>query len=67
MLKNCQTMIQQIVKSHLTDKSKQRIENIFIFFSNQNFLESVFRDHKFSVQMDKIVDDVRKLVDEGNL
>ena len=67
MLKNCQSMIQQIVKPHLTDKSKQRIDNIFTFFSNQNFLESVFRDHKYNSQMDKIVNDVRKLVDEGNL
>jgi hypothetical protein len=67
ILKNCQNTIQQIVKQHLTDKSKQRIENIFNFFSNQNFMESVFRDQKYSDTMTKIVEDVRKLVDDGSL
>ena len=67
MLINCQKTIQLVVKNHLTDKSKQRIDNVFNFFSSQNFLESVFRDEKYNAIMNKVVEDVRKLVDEGSL
>jgi hypothetical protein len=67
-LKNCQSLIQNIVKLHLTEKSKQKIENVFNFFSDPHFLESVFASNSsYSTILKSIVDDTRVLVDEGSL
>lgn len=67
-LKNCQSQIQNIVKTHLTDKSKHKIDNVFNFFSDQQFLETVFTPNSpFSSTLKQIVDDARLLVEEGSL
>lgn len=86
LLRHCQSTMQQVVKSHLTDKSKQRIDHVFNFFADKKFLEDVFnssvksggnkincspngKENATSYQclMKSIVEDVRKLVDEGSL
>jgi hypothetical protein len=67
-LKNCQLQIQNIVKLHLTDKNKQKIENVFNFFSDSTFLETVFAPKSpFGSTLKSIVDDARTLVEEGSL
>ena len=77
LLKTCQSLIQVVIRHHLTDKSKARIDHVFNFFSDKKFLEDTFKnatgkastEHslKYKAVMKDIVDDVRKLVDEGNL
>jgi hypothetical protein len=66
---DCKNLIQLIVKFHLTDKSKNKIENIFTFFSDQTFLESIFKNQSNSYKnyLKLIVEDTRKLVEEGSL
>ena len=67
-LKNCHLLIQNIVRTHLTDKSKQKIDSVFSFFSDQNFLETVFAPHSsYTTILKSIVDDARLLVEEGSL
>ena len=67
-LKNCKSIIKNIVKLNLTEKSKQKIENVFNFFSDPLFLETVFASKStYSSVLKSIVDDARLLVDEGSL
>ncbi|CAF0769640.1 unnamed protein product [Brachionus calyciflorus] len=67
LLVSCQASMHSIIKFHLTDKSKNRVDNVFNFFSDITFLEDIFKNHKYSTQMQVIVDDARKLVDDGLL
>jgi len=68
LLKECQALIHLIVKSHLTDKSKTRIESVFDFFSEEAFLGFIFKGTPSSkIIMKAIVDDTRGLVEEGSL
>ena len=84
LLKSCQNTLHLVIKNHLTDKSKGRIDNVFDFFSDRKFLDEVFRNSKVTASdssrkeednsaskygylMKAVVDDVRKLVDEGSL
>ena len=65
LLRNCQNIVQSIVRAHLTDKSKTRIDVIFDFFVDKTFLEHIFRNDACKPTMCKIVDDVRTLLDSG--
>jgi hypothetical protein len=81
LLKTCQSTILKVINNHLTDKSKGRINNVFDFFSEKKFLEDIFKStystnnknmtpetvSKCKMLMKDIVDDVKKLVDEGSL
>jgi len=68
LLIDCKNLIQLIVKSHLTDKSKGRIETVFTFFADEAFLGFIFKGTPSSkLIMKAIVDDTRKLVEEGSL
>jgi len=68
LLVDCQNLIQLIVKNHLTDKSKMRIETVFTFFADEAFLAYIFKGTPNSKQFMKlIVDDTRDLVEEGSL
>lgn len=67
LLKTCQSQMHSIVRQHLTDKSKSRIDNVFNFCADIKFLEEIFKNQKYSNLMKIIVDDARKLVDEGML
>jgi hypothetical protein len=67
-LVECEKLIQQIVKSHMTDKSKARIESVFKFFGDEAFLSFIFKGTASSkLIMKEIVDDTRQLVEEGSL
>lgn len=68
LLVDCESLIQTIVKEHLTDKSKTRIETVFTFFADEAFLAFIFKGTPSSkLIMKSIVDDTRKLVEEGSL
>lgn len=67
LLIDCKGQMHSIVRQHLTEKSKNRIDNVFNFFSDIKFLEDIFKNSKYSNTMRTIVDDSRKLVDEGLL
>lgn len=57
-----------IVQKHLTDKSLDRIREVFEFFSDGNFLDTCFRaDSPYKEVMGKIVSDLNKAMDSGDL
>jgi len=67
-LVDCKNLIHAIVKSHLTEKSKNKVETTFTFFADQLFLESIFKSQASSKPILKlIVEDTRKLVEEGSI
>lgn len=67
ILVSCHSYMHDIIRGHLTDKSKKRVDNVFNFFTEIKFLEEIFRNGKYSVIMKAIFDDARKLVDQGLL
>lgn len=67
LLVSCRSYMHDIIRGHLTDKSKNRVDNVFNFFTESKFLEEIFRNAKYSSIMKVIFEDARKLVDDGLL
>lgn len=67
-VEECRELLQQLVKRHLTDKSKSRIDIIFETFCDSTLMDTIFTaDGKYKDYMDKITTDMNTLMDEGNL
>lgn len=67
-LEECRSLIQEIVNRHLTDKSKSRIDTVFRYFSDTDLLDELFSSSsKYKDQLNIIVADMHKMIDEGNL
>lgn len=67
-LKQCKEMTHQVIKRHLTDKSKHRVDHVYDFFSDPKFLEEIYKpESKHRAIFGLIVDDARKLLDDGYL
>ena len=67
-LSECQSMLKELVVHHLTDKSLGRIDNVFGFFGNTEFLASVFRsDSLYRKILSEMVDDLNKMLEDGTL
>lgn len=66
-LGECQRLIQMVVKSHLSEKSTQRVNHIFQFTANADFLDSIFmKNSKFNQEIDQICADLDSLMDNGS-
>lgn len=67
-LGECHSMLKQLVSRHLTDKSLGRIDNVFNFFSDTDFLDTMFRaDSSYRPQLTKVVVDLNYLIDNNVL
>ena len=65
-LKKCKEMTHAIIRRHLTDKSKERVDHVYDFFSDQKFLEDVYKSTgPYRHILGLIVDDARRLLDDG--
>nr|CAH7764364.1 unnamed protein product [Callosobruchus chinensis] len=63
-----QKCLETIVSRHLTDKTMSRVDSVFSFFSNETFLDTVFRrDSEYREILGKIVHDLNKAIDNGDL
>ena len=59
-------MTHAIIRRHLTDKSKERVDHVYDFFSDQKFLEDVYKSTgPYRPILGLIVDDARRLLDDG--
>jgi len=66
-LQECQRLIQMVVKPHLSDKSTQRVNHIFQYTANADFLDSIFmKSSKFNFEVDQICADLNSLMEHGN-
>ncbi|XP_014281787.1 tumor necrosis factor alpha-induced protein 8-like protein isoform X1 [Halyomorpha halys] len=60
--------IRQLVERHLTDKSLVRIDSVFNFFSDPEFLDAVFKPNsEYKDILDRLVSDMNKAMDEGEM
>ncbi|KAE8745120.1 hypothetical protein FOCC_FOCC008294 [Frankliniella occidentalis] len=67
-LNDSKAALQQLVASHLTDKSMTRIDHVFSFFANQQFLDAIFRrDSAHREHLSRLVHDMNKAMDEGSV
>ena len=65
-LNDCRNLLKSLVIEHLTDKSIGRIDHVLNFFSDEAFLEEMFKQKSVHRPMLKvIVDDMSKAFDEG--
>ncbi|XP_012939282.1 tumor necrosis factor alpha-induced protein 8 [Aplysia californica] len=66
-VEECRQLLQSIIERHLTDKSKSRVDLVFHTFYEPELLDAVFTSEEYKPLMDSIVEDLTKLMDEGNL
>jgi len=68
LLGECQSLLKTIVGSHLTEKSLGRIDMVFGFFSNAQFLDTIFhKKSDYSEIMTRIIADMNRALEEGGL
>lgn len=59
-------LLREIVKNHLTEKSLNKIDEIFESFNDTKFLEELFKlDSPHREVMGKIVEDLNKLMEQS--
>lgn len=67
-LQEAHANLRQLVLHHLKEKSVQRLDSVFMFFTNPNFLDAVFqRNSEYKDILDKMVDDINYAMDEKHL
>ena len=67
-LQEVSSMLKQLVARHLTDKSIARIDNVFGFFSDTDYLAVLFEpDGPYSHILSSIVDDMHHMMEEGTI
>ena len=65
-----QTSLKDLVRPHLTDKSLGRIDNVLDFFSDAQFLDSLYVPNKnpeTATQMGVLMELLNKCMEEGVL
>uniref|UniRef100_A0A0A9WCY8 Tumor necrosis factor alpha-induced protein 8-like protein n=1 Tax=Lygus hesperus TaxID=30085 RepID=A0A0A9WCY8_LYGHE len=67
-MQDSHALLRQVVGRHLTDKSLQRIDSVFSFFGNPQFLDTVFKpESAYKEVLDRLVSDISKAMDEGGM
>ncbi len=67
-LNECRTMLQNLVRPHLTDKSLGRIDHIFNLYEDPAFLEAIFAsDSKHRPTLGKVVEDLNHMIENNAL
>lgn len=67
-LDESQATLKQIVERHLTDKSLDRIDEVFTFFNDPKLLETCFRvDSPYREVVAAIVKDLNSAMDSGDI
>lgn len=67
-LERCRSLLQELIKPHLTDKSSQRCDQVFDFLVYPKFLDSVFRyDSEHRPVLGMLVSDLNKALDARRL
>ncbi len=67
-MSECKNLLKQIVQPHLTEKSLGRIDMVFAFFSNPNFLDVIFKKNSdYNEIMTRIISDMHNALEQGEL
>ena len=64
-LNECRSLIKALVQNHLTEKSLNRIDNFFNFYSNEDLLDKAFKkDGPHATIVSSIIKDVNSLLED---
>ena len=64
----CGALLKQLVQRHLTEKSLNRIDNVFSFFGDPTFLEAIFRaDSAYRDTLSRVIKDLHLMVENNQL
>ena len=67
-MNECSSLLKQLVQRHLTEKSLDRIDMVFQFFGNPEFLTVLFQPNgPYKETLSHMVDDLNILLDDGVL
>lgn len=67
-LNDSHTCLRTIAAKHMTEKSLARIDSVFSFFSNDAFLDAVFRPNsEYKDVLGRIVTDLNHGIENGEL
>lgn len=67
-IRECSASLHSLIQRHLTGKSVTRINHVFDFFSNPQFLDAMFKKNsEYHEILGKIVADMNKALDSGDL
>jgi hypothetical protein len=66
-LNKCKSLLKDLVETHLSEKSLNRIEQVFNFFTKTELLDSFFRERDGDIKQlrSDIVRDMNKLLENG--
>jgi len=68
LMDECQSIIQTLIKPHLSEKSTQRVQMVFHYLGRAEFLDFLFRrDSRCRAQMDSVCQDLNQLLESGEL
>lgn len=68
LINECSEILHKLIARHLTAKSQGRVDNVFSFFSDADFLEVMFSpDGKYKDTLKVIIKDLEKMMDDGIL
>lgn len=68
IMTECGDMLKRLVSRHLTEKSVNRISNVFELFGNREFLDTVFKsDGPHKEPMSKVVHDLSGMLENNVL
>ena len=68
LINDCCSMLTQLVSRLLTEKSTNRIQSVFKFFSDDNFLDTIFeKDCPLQKHIDPIVKSLDRLIENGDI
>jgi len=68
LLGECQALLKLIVQNHLTEKSLGRIDSVFTFFANPQFLDTIFKKNSgYTEIMTRIITDMHSALEEGGM
>ncbi|XP_014215388.1 tumor necrosis factor alpha-induced protein 8-like protein isoform X1 [Copidosoma floridanum] len=67
-LERCRAAVRALIKPHLTEKSRERCEQVFDFLVHPDFLEAVFaNDSELRPVLGALVGDINKALETGEL
>lgn len=68
LLTETHQLLKEIVTKHLTEKSLNRIDEVYCVINNPQFLEAIFRQNsEYREVMGKIVCDLNKAMESGDI
>jgi DNA-binding TFAR19-related protein (PDSD5 family) len=67
-LERCRASVQALIRPHLTDKSRERCDQVFDFLGHPDFLEAVFgQESELRTTLGALTVDINKALETGQL